>query len=49
MKSALHSYKINSLKVTRWSSVLLEDIVQDQQKSYKLLVMIQIEPYNGFR
>lgn len=48
MKSALHSYKINSLKVTRWSSVLLEDI-RLLLVLYKLLVMIQIEPYNGFR
>lgn len=49
MKSALHSYKINSLKVTRWSSVLLEDIIRLLLVLYKLLVMIQIEPYNGFR
>lgn len=49
MKSELHSYKINSLKVTRWSSVLLEDIIRLLLVLYKLLVMIQIEPYNGFR
>lgn len=49
MKSTLHSYKINSLKVTRWSSVLLEDIIRLLLVLYKLLVMIQIEPYNGFR
>lgn len=49
MKSALHSYKINSLKVTRWSSVLLEDIIRLLLVLYKLLVMIQIEPYNRFR
>lgn len=49
MKSALHSYKINSLKVTRWSSVLLADIIRLLLVLYKLLVMIQIEPYNGFR
>lgn len=50
MKSALHLHKMNSLKVTRWSSVLLEDIIRlFLLVLYKLIVMIQIKPYNGFR